>query len=479
MQRAVVALTFLTLSIAFSPSHSMMHGGTIPAPTGALSPLERERIERMLAQNLRALRTTGRLPPARPGTPPPLRLPVRAAPTLSAADIHVRSNFVDHAAGPGALSDFFCYGRSYDLSNYDHSGTDFAAWPFGWKRMDEDAILVVAAAGGILVGREDGADDRSCTLGSQPWNAAYIRHDDGSFAWYGHLKRGTVIDAPLGSRIAAGDVLGIVGSSGSSTGPHLHFELRAADNSILDPFFDGSSGHDCNPTVSGSLWEAQPPYYDSAILLLTVGDAPPDVPACPSPESPNVRSDFSLDPFSGAQIYVTAYYRDLLFSQTTEYALHQPDGALFTTWSSAPGAGTAFYWWSPITIPPGAPAGTWHLQATHAGAVHHAWFNVDDPIVITVAAPAVAPWPIGRAQTIRWTDNLGGPVRIELRRAGAYVATIEAAGNSDGTAGFTMPTVPCGPNYFIRIADAADPAHFADSSAFRVSGCVYVPAVVE
>ena len=449
-------------------------GGALPTAHGALSPAEEERIGRMLARNLRALDRDGRLPAARPGVTS-LRFPLRSAHTLVAPAYHALTNFVDHAAAAGVLSDYYCYGRTYDTPSYNHTGTDFAAWPFGWLRMDQQEIFVVAAADGVLIAWEDGADDRSCVLSSQPWNAAYVRHDDGTVAWYGHLKRGSVTSKPVGSRIAAGDVLGVVGSSGSSTGPHLHFELRTAENAPIDPYFDGSPGHDCNPTAVASRWESQPPYYDGAVLQVTVGDAPPEFPTCPNPETPHVRSEFTLDPAAGATIYFSVYYRDLLFGQTTEYAVYRPDGTLYSAWSNAPGAGTSYYWWTTLVLPSGLPAGTWRVRVTHAGAAHDAWFNVDDPIFVVVTEPTASEWPIGRAREIRWMDNLGGRVRVELWRAGAYVATIEAAGDSDGTAGYTMSAVPCGADYAIRVTDAADSAHFAESAPFRVTGCVYVP----
>ena len=451
-------------------------GGALPLAHGALSPSEEERIVRMLAQNLRALERARRLPAARPGATS-LRFPLRAAHTLVVPGFHVLTNFVDHAAAAGVLSDYYCYGRTYDLTDYDHSGTDFAAWPFGWLRMDQQEVLVVAAAEGVLVGREDGADDRSCTMSGLPWNAAYVRHDDGTIAWYGHLKRGSVTTKPIGARIVAGEMLGVVGSSGSSTGPHLHFELRTAENALIDPYFDGSAGHDCNPTTSSSWWESQPPYYDSAMLQVTIGDASPVFPTCPNPETPNIRSEFVLDPAMGATVYVSVYYRDLLFGQTTDYEVYQPDGALYAAWSNTPGSGTVYYWWTTLTLSPGAPAGTWRVRVTHAGVSRDAWFNLNDPIVIWMTEPTSDDWPIGRARESRWVDNLGGAVRIELWRAGAYVATIEAGGESDGTAGYTMPAVPCGADYAIRVTDAADAAHFAESVPFRVTGCAYVPFV--
>ena len=60
------------------------------------------------------------------------------------------------------------------------------------------------------------------------WRGGYgrlveIRHDNGLVTRYAHLRR---IDAKGGDSVDAGETIGGLGSSGRSTGPHLHFEVR-------------------------------------------------------------------------------------------------------------------------------------------------------------------------------------------------------------------------------------------------------------
>jgi murein DD-endopeptidase MepM/ murein hydrolase activator NlpD len=50
-----------------------------------------------------------------------------------------------------------------------------------------------------------------------------IKHDDDHVSLYAHLSR---IDVKNGQRVKQGDVIGLVGSTGGSTGPHLHFGYR-------------------------------------------------------------------------------------------------------------------------------------------------------------------------------------------------------------------------------------------------------------
>ena len=62
-------------------------------------------------------------------------------------------------------------------------------------------------------------------------NVVYIDHGNGLSTRYGHLSQ---IDAIAGQKIARGDVLGRVGSTGRSTGPHLHYEVRI-NNEPVNP----------------------------------------------------------------------------------------------------------------------------------------------------------------------------------------------------------------------------------------------------
>jgi murein DD-endopeptidase MepM/ murein hydrolase activator NlpD len=94
-----------------------------------------------------------------------------------------------------------------------HTGLDFPA-PSGTP--------VAAAGRGCVefVGRDDGYG-----------KLVVIRHRLGMTSWYAHLSR---IDVPRGRCVVAGDRIGAVGTTGNSTGPHLHFELRLRDAAV-DP----------------------------------------------------------------------------------------------------------------------------------------------------------------------------------------------------------------------------------------------------
>ena len=58
-----------------------------------------------------------------------------------------------------------------------------------------------------------------------------INHGGGVETRYGHMSRSNVV---AGQHVQRGDVIGYVGSTGLSTGPHLHYEVRI-DGQAVDP----------------------------------------------------------------------------------------------------------------------------------------------------------------------------------------------------------------------------------------------------
>ena len=159
------------------------------------------------------------------------------------------NSYVDLDPTSGTLDYTGASGSGAKTSN-GHLGIDIDAPNFRW--MDGGIPIVVAAASGVVTSLRDGEPDRNTSCAGNP-NFVHVRHADGLTALYYHLKNGSVA-VSVGQQVSAGDLLGVAGSSGCSTAPHLHFELRDAANRVVDPFRNG-------------LWAA-PPAYNPTITLM-------------------------------------------------------------------------------------------------------------------------------------------------------------------------------------------------------------------
>lgn len=85
---------------------------------------------------------------------------------------------------------------------------------------------VVAARDGVVVSTEAGQTEGGQTPEMlTKANAVRIRHVDGTIAVYAHLAHGGVFVYP-GQQVSAGQQIGLAGSTGYSSGPHLHFAVQ-------------------------------------------------------------------------------------------------------------------------------------------------------------------------------------------------------------------------------------------------------------
>jgi len=274
------------------------------------------------------------------------------------------ANFVDHDTGPG-LEDFACGTRTYD----GHGGTDIVLYPYRWSVMDNREMAVVAAMGGTIVSTNDGEVDRNCRIGGATANYVIISHDNGLFGIYWHLKKGTVIKRSPGDRVEAGTVLGYVGSSGSSTAPHLHFEARDSGNVTVDPW-EGQ----CNARPTD--WAHQSPTVDTRIIRLATHakQPPPPSSGCDSPE-PGYKDSFK----PGDPLWAAVYLRDQTPGATIAFEVLRPDGAQAASWTTpSPSSGiyVASYYWGSYVLPSDAPGGEWTVRARLGGQTYAHTFKV-------------------------------------------------------------------------------------------------------
>ena len=65
-------------------------------------------------------------------------------------------------------------------------------------------------------------------------NYVKIRHDNGMYTLYAHMKYNSV-NVKVGQRVSRGQVIGYMGNTGYSFGAHLHFEVRNENDQYVDP----------------------------------------------------------------------------------------------------------------------------------------------------------------------------------------------------------------------------------------------------
>ena len=107
------------------------------------------------------------------------------------------------------------FGQCSGLWSHCHTGLDFAA---------PEGTPILAIANG--------------TITTTDWAGAYgnrtiMTLEDGTEVWYCHQSQ---FGAEEGDQVVGGQPIGFVGTTGNSTGPHLHLEVRPGGGDAVDPF---------------------------------------------------------------------------------------------------------------------------------------------------------------------------------------------------------------------------------------------------
>jgi murein DD-endopeptidase MepM/ murein hydrolase activator NlpD len=161
---------------------------------------------------------------------------------------------------------------------YDgHSGIDFEVASF--REMDL-GIPVLASADGIVEELNDKSSDHNTSCSSDLWNYVKLRHTNGFATIYGHLKKNSLM-VKIGQQVIAGTPLGIVGSSGCSSFPHVHLETIDCQGVAFD-------------AMQAQLFENPPTYsHDAPATLMETSIFQPVVKTVQSIQDPG-PSDINL-----------------------------------------------------------------------------------------------------------------------------------------------------------------------------------------
>ncbi|HET6561488.1 MAG TPA: M23 family metallopeptidase [Marmoricola sp.] len=131
----------------------------------------------------------------------------------AAAEIAKNAWQLPVAAGAYRLTSRF--GECGALWSHCHTGLDFAA---------SSGTPTMAVANGVVT---------EAGYAGAYGNRLILTLEDGTEIWYCHL---TSFGASAGQSVVGGQVVGLVGSTGNTTGPHLHLEVRPGGGDAVDPY---------------------------------------------------------------------------------------------------------------------------------------------------------------------------------------------------------------------------------------------------
>jgi hypothetical protein len=335
---AIIAINFNAFSQSFEGhggGHNAIHQGV------CLTAQDRLQIKADLAKSVKLLEAQGKLKTDKKKPIPQFVWPVVQATGFNYERVWSIGNHVDHnPAFPNQTSDYNCGNRTYDTSGgYNHKGIDIGLWPFGWNQFDDGQADIVAAADGVIITKYDGNFDQSCSFNSNQWNAVYLQHADGSKSWYGHMKNGSLTSKAVGASVVAGEYIGKIGSSGNSTGPHLHFEVYDSGSNLIDPFIGT-----CNTLNTTTWWQSPLPYVNPYINTLMTHFTAPQFTSCPNLSIINDTTFF----MSGDTVFVASYFTDQISGTTANLALYDPSNNLHASWTknfTNDYQNSYWYWW--------------------------------------------------------------------------------------------------------------------------------------
>jgi murein DD-endopeptidase len=181
-------------------------------------------------------------------------------------------HYVDRDPSKEAV-DFGCGRQTYD----GHNGTDFGI--ANLPRMNAGVSVIAVADGKVLRGR-DGVEDvlianqaeKAAVQGTECGNGLVVDHGNGWTAQYCHLRKGSVVAKP-GTSVKKGTVLGLVGSSGLASFPHVHLTVRYQDK-VVDPFVGVNDSKSCSISRN-PLWSMPVGYVPTGLVSAGFTSNPP------------------------------------------------------------------------------------------------------------------------------------------------------------------------------------------------------------
>lgn len=388
MKFNLTLLTFFSFLLFSTPSYSQDLNSSVLGGeyvfnkdgTTCLTDEQRKEIFHEIRTNISQLKSQNRLAydevQNRAAAHPLFSWPIKMKDGSPYNEVWSISNYVDQNQDyPNKILDYNCGTKSYDTeAGYNHMGVDIYSWPFPWKMMDHDQVEIIAAAPGQIISIGRSQDDRNCAMSNLGANGVIIQHADGSAAVYLHMKKDSPTSKNVGDTVERGEYLGIVGSSGSSTGPHLHFEAYSeiewngvGQDVLIDPY-----AGNCNTMNSDSWWQEQKPYYNPKINAVLTHSDMPVYPECPQQEITNESNDFDATD----TIYFGLYLRDQVAGSFINLKIIRPDNSILYNWNYKLVDYYSSSWWMWYYSGVYNMNGQWKWQATYQDQTVTHNFNV-------------------------------------------------------------------------------------------------------
>lgn len=302
------------------------------------------------------------------------------------------SNYLDLDPDTTIKEDWYCFTNDYARNYEGHNGADICPYPYGWQMMDDESVDVIAAADGVIGAIFDGNTfDRNCskphtfitndTLDNGGYLGNYVRidHDGGLTTLYGHLKHGTLADLSVGDSVKSGDYLGKIGSSGNSTGPHLHFQVMWY-GSLVEPWKGNVDVGEpnCNFTYYESLWNSQIPYYNTQLIRVATHFGTPTTTSCTNYEAGSNETETIVNHFSSFQIAkIGVSIRNVFAGMPIDVDIFTSTGVLKNSMSYTPLVfdEIATYYFDQSLL--GYTTGTYRVRVTFDGKTYDHYFTVN------------------------------------------------------------------------------------------------------
>lgn len=238
------------------------------------------------------------------------------------------ARYVDHDPGPN-ITDYRCQG----LAGPAHTGTDIGIPDLN---IMETGVAVRAAASGQVINVRDGMEDvaitaetREAILDVACGNSLAIRHVNGFFTRYCHLKKNSLTHQ-AGDTVNMGDVVGAIGLSGDTNFPHVHFTVqRVSSSAFYDPFTATPLGSACtadNPPAQ-DMWRVDLPYIESGMIKAVMYGGTER----PGREVINRLSHQTSVPATDKQLHVLVAFYGSSQGLTVTRSLTLPDGRVLQT----------------------------------------------------------------------------------------------------------------------------------------------------